>query len=273
MIGNIGIIGGGVMGEVLAKRLISGGLANPDQIIISDQASERLAYLAQTYGVQVTGSNADALAGAALVIFAIKPQHAKAALSGLASSVKDQLFISIMAGVPLSVMIALLKTQKVVRSMPNMPAQIGQGMTVWYAAAGVLTQDKETARAVLRLLGQEVEAQNENMIDAATAVSGSGPAYVFDFAAHLIAGARALGFDKEASELLVKQTLKGSAELLLESPDDAATLRQKVTSKGGTTEAAFSVIDPAGLSALWHSALQAAYQRAKELGRELDASS
>lgn len=258
------------MGEVLVKRLIGGGLVSAGDIIVADQAPERLQYLGMTYGIRTTGSNAQAIAEAALVILAVKPQHAKDALAGLAPVIRTQLFLSIMAGVPLTALSALLGTSKIVRSMPNMPAQIGEGMTVWCVGAGVSEAEREIARAVLQLLGRELEVREETMIDAATAVSGSGPAYVFDFAAHLIAAAGELGFDAVTAKLLVVQTLKGSAQLLLGSPDDAAVLRQKVISKGGTTEAAFEILEAKEFRTAFSQALKRAYVRAKELGSLFD---
>ena len=260
------------MGEVLVKRLLGSGLVAVADITVSDQSQERLTYLAQTYKIRTTVFNAEAIAGVQLVILAIKPQHAKEALRGLASYMRDQLFLSIMAGVPMRALASLLGTKKIVRSMPNMPAQIGEGMTVWCAATGVSEAEKQSARAVLRLLGREIEVRDEIMIDAATALSGSGPAYVFDFAAHLIAAARELGFSAETAKLLVAQTLKGSAQLLMESPEDAAALRQKVTSKGGTTEAAFEVLDKKDFGAAFSEALRRAHERAKALARLFDRS-
>ena len=199
-----------------------------------------------------------------LIILAVKPQQAEVALGNLPKAKIDQVFLSIMTGVSIKKISNLVNSKKVARVMPNTPARIGSGMSVW-TAAGLFKAEKSFIKRILQSLGQELEVSSEDLIDKATAVSGSGPAYVFDFASHLIVAAQELGFNEKQARQLVGQTIIGAGSLLIMSEESASDLRKKVTSKGGTTEAAFKVIDKAKLNKIYSKALKVAYKRAREL--------
>lgn len=270
MFKKISIIGAGVMGEALIQRLVEGLRFPARSIVAADPTAERLEFLKKKYRITTADNNTNAVKGADLVILAIKPQQAQDVLTELGPHIKKQVFLSIMAGVSLKALRHFLGSRTIVRCMPNMPAQIGAGMTVWTALPGVSKSQKTMVQKIIAALGAELEVKNEKMIDAATAVSGSGPAYVFDFASHLIEAAKKLGFSEKDAALLVKQTLYGASCLLQKSPYSPAELRQKVTSKGGTTAAAFAVLDEAKQVELWEKAVSQAWQRAVELKNDIE---
>lgn len=261
MFKSIGIIGAGVMGEVLIKQLIGSLDFDPAKIIACCPDAKRLKELEKKYKIKTSLKNSDGVVGKDLVIMAVKPQQARDVLKEIKLFVKNQVLLSIMAGVSMPTIIKLSGTKKIVRCMPNTPAQIGNGMTVW-KAGGISFEQKENIKKILSALGEEMEVKIENKIDVVTAVSGSGPAYVFDFASHLIEAAVDLGFNQSEANKLVSQTIIGAGMLLKDSSDDASILRKKVTSKGGTTEAAFKVIDQFKLAKIYKKALKMAYKRA-----------
>lgn len=259
------------MGEAIVRRLLGGRLCAPSRVLMSDLSKDRLEFLKKEYHIRGTADNIEAAHKADILILAVKPQHAREALSALRAGVrKGQLVISIMAGVPIAMIQKKLGINSIVRSMPNTPAQIGCGVVVWHAAARVSKEQKQEARAIFAALGYEQEVENEDIIDKATAVSGSGPAYVFYFASCLIDAARALGFSETTARQLVAHTLAGSSQLLLQSKDAPSVLQQRVTSKGGTTEAAFKTIIPHHIEKIWKIACKNAYKRAKKLSAALD---
>ncbi|OGH94603.1 MAG: pyrroline-5-carboxylate reductase [Candidatus Magasanikbacteria bacterium RIFOXYD2_FULL_41_14] len=263
MFKKIGIIGAGVMGEVFISRLLMVGI-NAKNIIATAPDLKRLRNLNKKYKIDVSQNNADAFKNADLIILAVKPQQAEVALGNLPKAKIDQVFLSIMTGVSIKKISNLVNSKKVARVMPNTPARIGSGMSVW-TAAGLFKAEKSFIKRILQSLGQELEVSSEDLIDKATAVSGSGPAYVFDFASHLIVAAQELGFNEKQARQLVGQTIIGAGSLLIMSEESASDLRKKVTSKGGTTEAAFKVIDKAKLNKIYSKALKVAYKRAREL--------
>lgn len=261
MFKSIGIIGAGVMGEVFIKQLVDSLGCNPAQITACCPDPKRLKELEKKYKIKTSSINSDGVVGKDLVIMAVKPQQATDVLKEIKPFIKNQTVISIMAGVSISTITKLSGTKKIVRCMPNTPAQIGYGMSVW-KAGDISSEQKGNIRNILTTLGEEMEVKTENKIDVATAVSGSGPAYVFDFASHLIEAAVELGFNQSEAKKLVSQTIIGAGMLLKNSSDDASVLRKKVTSKGGTTEAAFKVIDQFKLAKIYKKALKMAYKRA-----------
>lgn len=264
----IGIIGAGVMGEACMRQLINAGLAAPHNVMVSDPSATRLCVLKKQYGVATSTRNADIFECSNLVILAVKPQSVREVCASIKGQARTQLFISIMAGVPIAFLQKQLDTKKVVRCMPNTPAQIGQGMIVWYAPRTIKKTEKVLAEKIFSTLGKTLEVRTEDMIDKATAVSGSGPAYLFYLAECLVDAAYALGFDHKSAELLVRETLSGSSLLLKHSAEDPKILRERVTSKGGTTAAAFGVIESSAMRTVWKKALQAAWQRARQLRLE-----
>ena len=263
----LAFIGGGTMGEAIVAGAIANNVAGAGEITVCDVAPNRREYMSSRYGVSVTESAADAASGADVVVLAVKPQHFADAAGGLKGSLTSgQTVMSIMAGVRIDTIAEVTGHAAIVRTMPNTPATIGEGMTVWTATAAVEGPARESVRQLLSVLGEEVAVDDEKYVDMATAVSGSGPAYVFLLIEALVDAAVEIGLDREMATLMVLQTVKGSALYAEDSGTDAATLRDQVTSRGGTTEAALRELEDAGVRAAFARAVGAAYDRAKELG-------
>jgi pyrroline-5-carboxylate reductase len=264
---NFAFVGGGNMGRALAEALIRRGVSEAKAILVFDPAAEAREQ-AQKLGC-VTAGALDARVGqAAVVVLAVKPQQSPpvlAALKGLLGP--DQVAVSIMAGVPLQRLREGLGHAAVVRVMPNTPAQIGLGMNVYFAPPEVSARQREAVERLLAASGEVLAARSEDAIDAATAVSGSGPAYVYYVAEHWMRGAVKLGFSEDEARRLVQQTLAGATALWKSQGLPAATLREQVTSKGGTTAAALEVFGARGVGDALAAGVERAYQRAKELGR------
>ncbi len=263
----ITLIGGGNMGEAMLSAVLTAGLAVPDEVTVSDVSGERREYLAERFGVTVTDDSRQAIAGSDVVVLAVKPQNLAEAMAGLNGGLKpEQLVLSIVAGARITAIQRGLGHSAVVRSMPNTPAQIGQGMTVWNSAAEVSAEQRQAAGAVLGAMGREIAVDDEDDIDKATAVSGSGPAYLFLFAEALAAAAVDIGLSADVAQELVLATVLGASHLVEQSGRDPAELRRMVTSPGGTTAAALAELAEGKFSELVTRAVRAAYQRAKELG-------
>lgn len=264
----IAFIGGGTMGEAILSAILGKGLSTPEAIWVSDIKGERRQYLKDKYGVTVTENNQEAAGKGDVVILAIKPQNLADFMPELSSQLKPtQLVLSIIGGARIDTLCQGLKHQPIVRVMPNTPAQIGEGMSAWTATAEVTKQQKEWASSILGTLGKEIYVDDEKYLDMVTAISGSGPAYFFLFVETLIESAVNLGFSHEVAEELVLQTMLGSGQLLRKSGKPPAELRRLVTSPGGTTAAALLQFEKGGFSNLVQQAVNAAYNRAKELGR------
>ena len=266
--GGAAFIGGGVMAEAMVSRALALGLLDAARVRVAEPLEERRAHLRETYAVAVTPDNSAAVEGTDLVVLAVKPQsfaEVAAALRGrLAPS---QTVFSIMAGVPIRAIADGLSHAAVIRAMPNTPARIGAGFTVWSAAPAAGERARARAAELLSALGDHLYADDEEMVDKATAVSGSGPAYLFRFVEALADAARGLGFAPADAERMAVRTALGSAQLAAQAPEAPARLREMVTSKGGTTEAALAVLEASGFAALLDDAVQAAYRRALELGK------
>lgn len=263
----IAFIGGGNMGEAILSAVVTKGLASAREVIVSDIMPARRDYLSQRYGVGVTGDNLEALAHGEVVVLAIKPQQLPEILSGLKGAFNPtQLIISIIAGVRIDTLRTGLNHSRIVRVMPNTPAQIGEGMSVWVATAEVNDQQKKLAASILGVMGKEIYMDDEKYIDMVTAVSGSGPAYVFLLAEAMIAGAVHIGLSPEVASELVLQTVYGSASFMQRSDKSPAELRRMVTSPGGTTAAALARLEQGQFNEVMKQAIVAAYERAKELG-------
>ena len=257
------------MGEAIASAMLNKGAASPSDISVSEPVQERRDYLKRKYSVDVTGSSKQAVAGADVVLMSIKPQSLPEAMPDMAGILKpSQLVLSIIAGAKIATLRDGLRHQPIVRSMPNTPAQIGLGMTVWTATPEVTAAQKENARAILAVMGRELYVDDERSIDMATAVSGSGPAYFFLFVESLTEAAVKLGLPRETAKILVVQTMLGSERLIEQSGKEPSELRQMVTSKGGTTAAALGVFEDGNFRDLVTKAIEAAYNRARELGGE-----
>jgi pyrroline-5-carboxylate reductase len=263
----IAFIGGGNMAEAILSAVLKNHIAAPAEITVSDVAEVRRTYLQQKYGVAVTAENPKAVENKDIIVLAVKPQilaEVAAVLKGVLKP--DQLVISILAGKSIATISAGLAHACIVRSMPNTPAQIGEGATVWTATPQVSQRQKQSAAAILGVMGLEIYVEEEKYLDMATAVSGSGPAYVFLFVESLVGSAVKLGFTAETAQKLVLRTLLGSGHLLQQSGKTPQELRRMVTSPGGTTAEAIAVFEKGEFAGLVEKAVTAAYEKAKKLG-------
>ncbi|HEX5838695.1 MAG TPA: pyrroline-5-carboxylate reductase [Anaerolineales bacterium] len=264
----IAFIGPGAMAEAIIAGLLRKKLAMPENIIASGPREERGIELNKKYGIQSTTDNAQAAAIADVVVLSVKPQRLSEVMKGLKGIRPDALLLSIIAGASMKKIGAGLKHKAVVRSMPNTPGQIGEGITVWAASAEVTEEQQEMARQILGALGEEVFVEDEGYLDMATALSGTGPAYVFLFTEALIDAGVHMGFPRRIAEQLVLQTIKGSASFYTQAARHPATLRNQVTSPGGTSAEALYYLEKAGFRTAISRAVWAAYQRSLELGKE-----
>ena len=263
----ITFVGGGVMGEAIIKGILANGSTMPRDIIASDINSERLSSLKQGYGIETSENNRQAVEASDVVVLAVKPQNLKAITEELRGGLQPhQLVLSIIAGATIATITNSLGHSAVVRAMPNTPAQIGEGMTVWTASSEVSQSQKEAAQSILGALGKEVYVPDEKYIDMATAVSGSGPAYIFLVMEALIDVAVDIGLPRDMAEDLVLHTVLGAARLAQETGKYPKELREMVTSPGGTTEKGLLQLEQGDLRALIARAVIAAYEKAKELG-------
>ncbi|MDE2222492.1 MAG: pyrroline-5-carboxylate reductase [Candidatus Omnitrophica bacterium] len=258
----IGIIGGGNMGEALIK-----GLYKDNRLMVVEASAQRAGYLKKKYRLSI-GDTDTTVKEAGVLILAVKPQDMSGVLESIKACTWGKPIISIAAGLTTKFFEKHFPGRKisVIRCMPNMPAMIGEGITGICAGKYASAADVKTAQRILQTIGQTVIVK-ESMMDALTAVSGSGPAYVFLLVEQWVAAARKLGFKEAEAKQLVYRTLIGSAHLLEKSEFDAATLRVKVTSKGGTTQAAIDVFFKGKLDRLVEAALAAAKKRAGELAK------
>lgn len=263
----ITFIGGGNMGEAMLSAVLGKRLSQPQAISVSDISQSRRQHLEQKYAVTVMGDNRQAVKRGDVVVLAIKPQNLAEVTAELNGQLKSaQLVLSIIAGARIDTLRRGLDHHCVVRAMPNTPAQIGQGISVWTATAEVTEQQKRWAGSILGAMGREIYVDDEKYIDMATAVSGSGPAYIFLFAESLIEAARHIGLPRDMAQELVVQTLLGSGHFLQKSGKEPLELRRMVTSPGGTTAEALARLEKGKFTELVKQAVIAAYNKAKRLG-------
>jgi len=263
----IAFIGGGNMGEAMLSAILKKGLAEPEAITVGDVAQARRESLKQRYGVAVTPRNPEAVAGKDIIILAVKPQNLAEVMTELKGQLKpSQLVLSIIAGAKIETLTGGLRHKPIVRAMPNTPARIGEGISVWTATAEVSRQQKELAGAILGAMGKEVYVDDENYIDMATAISGSGPAYFFLMVEALVDAAVEIGLPRAQALELVLQTMLGSGQLIQRSGKEPAELRRMVTSPGGTTAQALEQLDKGNFAELIKRAVKAAYNKARALG-------
>lgn len=263
----ISFIGSGVMGEAMISGLLKQQLVAPENITASDPRIERGKELAQRYQIRTTSDNVAAVRQAQVVVLSVKPQTLPQVLPPLRGRIRPEaLVLSIVAGASTGTIAKGLEHRTIVRVMPNTPAQIGQGMSVWFCTAEVDERQKEQAQTILRALGQELSVDNEDYLDMATALSGTGPAYVFLFMEALIDAGVHLGFSRHVAEELVLQTLQGSVAFARQSGLHPAELRNMVTSPGGTSAEALYQLEKGGLRTVLSRAIWAAYQKSRYLG-------
>ncbi len=264
----IGFIGSGNMAEALIKGIIAAGIYQPEDVTISDIRRERLEQLAAEYNVRPVENNTALTASADVVVLSVKPQNMDEVLGEIKGTLKrDSLVISIAAGITTAKIAAALRDVPIIRVMPNTPALVGEGASALFAK-NVSGEAMALAMKVFGAVGKAVVVDREELIDAVTAVSGSGPAYFFLLMEEMIKTGEQLGLDEATAKELVLQTAKGAA-MLAEQADrrgeTAAELRRKVTSPGGTTEAALKVFNDQEFSKLVSKALTSARDRSKEL--------
>ena len=266
----LAFIGGGMMGEAIIGGVLANGIATPGDIAVCEIVAARREYLASAHGVSVSADARETAAGAGLVILAVKPQEFTVASQALAGGLKPgQTAASIMAGVTIATIQSALKHDAVARAIPNTPAQIGEGMTVWTATSAVDPAARDAIAGVLSVLGRDIYVSDEKYIDMATAVSSSGPAYVFLVMEAMIDAAVHVGLRRDMAETMVVQTVLGSARYAQATGRSLAELRAQVTSPGGTTAEGILALEEAGLRAAFTRAIVAAHEKAKKLGGQL----
>ncbi len=255
------------MGTAMFASLLNKGLVSPGDIIVNDVSKERCDFIKKEYGILIVGDKPEAIKGADVIVMAVKPQYLAEPMAELKGHIKPgQLVLSIMAGITIKTLAGGLSHRSIVRVMPNTPAQIGEGMSVWTATSEVTAKHKELAVIILKAIGKEISVDDEKYLDMVTAVSGSGPAYFFLFVEALVEAAESIGFSSARAKTLVLQTMLGSGHLVEQSDKSPAELREMVTSKGGTTAAALDVFVRGEFKKLVRQAVEAAYERAKSLG-------
>lgn len=255
------------MGEAMLASVLERGLGSASDICVSDTIPGRRENLKKQYNVAVTESNKEAVIDKDIVVLAVKPQNMAEVLADLKGRIQpEQLIMSIAAGVKIDTLRKGLGHECIVRVMPNTPAQIGLGMSGWAATVGVNGEQKEQVRAILGAMGKEIYFDDEKYLDMVTAVSASGPAYIFLMAEAMINAATTIGLSADEAEEMVLQTIQGAAGLMQKSDKPPAQLRQDVTSRGGTTERALHVFQEGQFNDLVRKAIEAAYRRAIELG-------
>lgn len=266
------LIGPGVMAEAIIAGLLRNGITPPEKILTAGPREERLVELQERYKTRPFTDNRAAASQADVLILSVKPQRIAGVLPNLAGAIPSgALVLSIVAGATMQTISEGLQHAAVVRSMPNTPAQIGEGVTVWTAASSVTPEQQEVARQILSALGSEVYVEEESYLDMATALSGTGPAYVFLFMEALVDAGVHMGLPRRIAEQLVQQTILGSVSFYQKNTVHTAQLRNQVTSPGGTTAAALYYLEKAGFRTALSRAIWAAYERSLDLGRGLNA--
>ena len=265
----IGFIGGGNMAEAFIHGLLNAGLCLASDICVSDLKKERRAHLRNSFGVSAAGSNAVCVGSSNLIIIAVKPQNMSGVLAELSTlETGGKLILSIAAGTTIATIeTALRREAAVIRIMPNTPALIGEGISLWARGRHVKDEDVERVKIILSALGKEIEVKEE-LMNAATALSGSGPAYVFYFLEAMAMAGEQLGFLPAQSLAIATQTVIGAIKLAETSRQAPEELRKRVTSPGGTTAAAIKVLEEREVKKAIVDAIKAACGRAEELSGE-----
>ena len=264
----LGIVGGGKMAEAIIIGVFSKKLFKPEEIMVGEISQERKEYLTNKFSVTVSVNNEDVVKDSNIILLAIKPQHFEVAAAGLKNKLSPtSTLISIMAGITIQKIQNLLNHNLVVRVMPNTPAQVQMGMSVWTCTEEVTVSQKMVTTQFLQALGKELYVEDESFIDMATALSGSGPAYVLFFLESMIEAGKSIGFSEPQATLLAKQTLLGTAQLVELSNKSPKDLRLEVTSPGGTTAEAIKIFEKKDLLSMTQIAVEAAFNKSKSLGQ------
>jgi pyrroline-5-carboxylate reductase len=265
-ISHLAFIGGGNMASAIIGGLLRDGLCASQIIVIEPFAPQRKKLLAD-FKLQALPQADVALKQAQAVVWAVKPQSFEEAAATVSVHTQGALHLSVMAGITSQKMATLLGSERIVRAMPNTPALIGRGIAGLYARQAVSADDRTSIEQIMATTGEYLWLQQENMLDAVTALSGSGPAYVFYFVEAMIRAGQEMGLPTEQARQLAQSTFAGAAELLKQSSESPHELRARVTSKGGTTYAAITSMEQSRIAEHFESALLAAQQRAAELGK------
>lgn len=264
----LAFVGAGAMGEAMIGGLLSRHQLDPGHITASDKHRERLHEIREKFHIHTTLDNRTAVRKGRVVILAVKPQVLPSVFSELRGKIRrDALVISIVAGTTIDALSTGLRHRAIVRTMPNTPAQVGEGMTVWTATPEVSASQLDQARAIVSALGHQLHVDDEHFLDMATAISGSGPSYVFLLMEALIDSAVHLGFSRTDARELVIQTIRGSAHFAERSPVHPAEMRNMVTSPGGTSADALYQLEKGAFRTIISKAVLAAYQRSVALGK------
>jgi pyrroline-5-carboxylate reductase len=267
----VAIVGAGVMAEAVIAGLLADRAVAPSRLVASHPRRDRRETLASRHGITVVGRNAEAVPGADIVALAVKPQMLRSVMREVGPALgRGQVVLSIVAGATLRTLTTGLDHAAVVRAMPNTPSQIRRGITVWTASSACTARQRELARSVLRAIGSEKEVGDETLVAMATALSGTGPTYLFAVMEALIDAGVHMGFPRELAHDLVVETLIGSAEYAAQSELHPAQLRNAVTSPGGTSAAAIYELEKGRLRTVLSDAVWAAYRRTEELGEALE---
>jgi pyrroline-5-carboxylate reductase len=263
----ITFIGGGQMAEALIGGLLAAQLCRPDHLWATDPVAARLEHLKRQYGILVGGHNREAAAWADVVVLAVKPQILESVLQEIGGVLKDRLIVSVIAGAPIKrIADGCGGAARIIRTMPNQPAAVREGMTALTAGAGVGEGDLSCTRRMFESIGKVVPVE-ERLMDAVTGLSGSGPAYVFLAIEALSDGGVKMGLPRDTALLLAAQTVLGAARMVLETGQHPARLKDQVTSPGGTTIAGLHQLEQSGLRGVLINAVEAATKRSQELGR------
>jgi pyrroline-5-carboxylate reductase len=270
----LAFIGAGVMAESMIAGLLNQGLVQPKQIVASHPRDDRRRRLEERFGIGTVEQNRDAAEGADLVLLTIKPQVLTSVMKQLHGRLEPrQVVISVIAGAPVSALRRGLGHDAIVRVMPNTPAQIGQGMLVWSSTPDVNDEQRAQVQAALGALGEELWVEDEKYVDMATALSGTGPTYVFLMMEALIDAGVHMGFPRRIAEEIVLQTVSGSVAFARSSGKHMAELRNMVTSPGGTSAEAIYQMEKGGLRTVFSKSVYAAYQRTQTLAEEQEKNS
>lgn len=265
----IGIIGAGNMGSAIIQAVLQRGDLLPENITASDPSPQQRESIRKQFRIQVTDDNRRAVQGAEIIILSVKPQILNQVMHDLQGEIPDQaLVFSIVAGRSISSLQQGLKHRAVIRAMPNTPAQIGEGMTVWTDSAQVTDPQRDQGRSLLAALGKELHVEHEDTINMATAVSGTGPTYIFLLIEALVDAAVHLGFSRRDARYIVLQTVLGSVKFAQGSDLHLAQLRNMVTSPGGTSAEAIYQLEKGGMRTILSKAVWSAYQKSRLLGKE-----
>ena len=266
---NIGFIGGGTMAEAILGGMLGAGVAEPGNVMVGEPVPPRREYLVERYGVGVSGDNGAVVRHSDLVVLAIKPQDLPKVYADVGGSFTgQQALMSIVAGARMKSLAEGTQHQGIIRVMPNTPAQIGAGMTMWTCAASVGEAHRQTTASILATIGDEIYVDDEKYLDMATALSASGPAYVFLMVEALIDAGVYVGLPRDTARRLALQTVKGSVELVVETGSHPAELKDMVTSPGGTTAEGLQALERAGVPAAIVDAVNAAYLKSIRLGAD-----